>query len=101
MSTHIRFTGTQINYYFVCKRKLWLFSNHIEMERESDAVLIGKLLHEASYQRQTKEIVIDDTIKIDFLDGKGVIHEVKKSDKLEKPHEYQLLYYLYYLKQKG
>ncbi|MDK2979339.1 MAG: CRISPR-associated exonuclease Cas4, partial [Bacteroidales bacterium] len=30
--------GTQINYYFVCKTKLWLFSHHIQMEQESDIV---------------------------------------------------------------
>ena len=31
----------------------------------------------------------------------GVIHEVKLTDKMESAHEFQLLYYLYYLKQKG
>ena len=36
------FTGTQVNYYAVCKRKLWLFSHDIEMEREN--VQIGKNL---------------------------------------------------------
>ena len=30
--------GTQINYYFVCKTKLWLFSHNIQMEQESDNV---------------------------------------------------------------
>ncbi|HLG30213.1 MAG TPA: Dna2/Cas4 domain-containing protein [Candidatus Brocadiales bacterium] len=39
----LRFTGTQINYFFVCKRKLWLFSRRIEMERESDAVMVNDL----------------------------------------------------------
>jgi len=33
--------GTQINYYFVCKTKLWLFSHHIQMEQESDVVELG------------------------------------------------------------
>ena len=31
----------------------------------------------------------------------GVIHEVKLTDKMEEVHEFQLLYYIYYLKQKG
>ncbi len=92
------FTGTQINYYFVCRRKLWLFSNNIEMERESDNVKLGKLLHEQSYQREKKEIEIDGKIKIDFIKKDAVISEVKKSDKIEESHIFQLKYYLYYLK---
>ncbi|HHT9111251.1 MAG TPA: CRISPR-associated protein Cas4 [Candidatus Brocadiaceae bacterium] len=98
---NIRFTGTQINYFFLCKKKLWYFSHNIEMEQTSDAVYLGKLIHETSYDREKKEIDIDDTIKIDFIDKDGVIHEVKKSDKVEEPHIWQLKYYIWYLKQKG
>ena len=94
----LEFTGNQINYYFLCKRKLWLFSNNIEMERESDNVKLGKLLHEQSYQREKKEIEIDGKIKIDFIKKDAVISEVKKSASLEESHIWQLKYYLYYLK---
>jgi hypothetical protein len=31
----------------------------------------------------------------------GILHEVKKSDKMEEAHAWQVLYYLWYLKQKG
>jgi len=96
----LSFTGTQINYYFLCKRKLWYFSNNIEMERESDNVQIGRMLHEHSYQREKKEIEIDGKIKIDFIGKDAVISEVKKSDKMEESHIRQLKYYLYYLKLK-
>ena len=41
----VKFTGTQINYYFVCKRKLWLFSHNMELESESDLVHLWRLLH--------------------------------------------------------
>lgn len=44
-SPELIYTGTQVNYYLVCKRKLWLFSRNFEMERSSDLVLLGKLLH--------------------------------------------------------
>ncbi|UJS18813.1 MAG: CRISPR-associated protein Cas4 [Candidatus Jettenia sp.] len=98
---NIRFTGTQINYFFLCKKKLWYFSHDIQMEQNSDAVYLGKLIHETSYEREKKEIDIDDTIKIDFIGNDRVIHEVKKSDKVEEPHIWQLKYYLWYLKQKG
>lgn len=71
------------------------------MEHTSDVVYMGKLISEESYQREKKELLIDGAIKIDFLGRDGVIHEVKKSDKVEQAHEFQLLYYLFYLKQKG
>ncbi|MHB8565512.1 MAG: CRISPR-associated protein Cas4 [Nitrososphaerales archaeon] len=128
----IKFTGSQINYYFICKRKLWLFSHNIELEQESDLVKLGKLLHENRYQRKMKEVQVD-RIKVDFMETKRtltndrkiestaispitvpvtlerekikqtegreiVIHEVKRSKKLQDAHLYQLLYYMYYLK---
>ena len=95
-------TGTQINYYFICHRKLWLFVHGINMEHTSDTVLQGILIDESSYQRKDKGIDIDGNIVIDWIDHlTGVVHEVKKSDSMEDAHRWQLLYYLWYLKQKG
>jgi len=94
-------TGTEINYYFVCQRKLWLFAHQIRMEQESDRVALGKLVHETSYNREKKEIEIDGRIKLDFFQNTNTIHEVKLTDKMEDSHRWQLLYYLYYLKRKG
>ena len=95
----LRIIGTQINYYFICKTKLWLFSHHIQMEQESDLVAIGKLLHSQSYKDE-KEFTIDNLISIDFIKKQDYLelHEVKKSNKMKESHEYQLLYYMYYLK---
>lgn len=70
------------------------------MEHNSDIVSLGKLLHEESYKKTKKEILLDN-IKIDFIKNKYEIHEVKKSMKMQKSHRYQLLYYLYELKKKG
>lgn len=92
-------TGTQVNYFMVCKTKLWLFSHFVTMEQSSDLVAYGKLVHEMSYGEKKKEIIIDDRIAIDFIQ-KGdtvVLHEVKKGKRMERAHRYQLLYYLYYL----
>ena len=94
------FTGTEVGYYFVCHKKLWWFAHGVQMEQESDRVKLGKLAHEESYARQKKEINIDDKIVLDWRED-GVIHEVKLTDKMEQAHEFQLLYYLYYLKLKG
>lgn len=94
-------TGTRINYYFHCKRQLWLFSHNIRYEQDSDTVYLGKVIHQTSYDREKKEIEIDH-LKLDFLDiHNGILHEVKKSDKWSEAHEWQVLYYLYVLKQKG
>jgi len=69
------------------------------MEQESDNVAIGKQLHENSYKRE-KEFLIDNLINVDFIKNKNPIelHEVKKTKSMEKSHEFQLLYYIYYLK---
>ena len=91
--------GTQINYYFICKTKLWLFSHNIQLEDESENVKLGKILHEDSFKRE-KEFLIDNLINVDFIKLTDCveIHEVKKTRKMEKSHEYQLLYYMHYLK---
>lgn len=86
----------------MCHRELWLFAHGVQCENESDLVRMGKHIHETSYQRETKELDIDGTIVLDWFDAKqGIVHEVKKSDKMETAHEWQILYYLYYLKLKG
>ena len=100
MNLYTKFTGTEVGYYFICRKKLWWFHNGIQMEQESDRVKMGKLVHEDSYERKKKEITIDNKITLDWRED-GVIHEVKLTDKMEDAHESQLLYYLFYLKQKG
>jgi len=91
-------TGTHINYYFICHRKLWLFSNGITMEHASDLVYEGKMIHETTYpDRSSKyEEVQIGGAKVDFYDAKEkVIHEIKKSDKIEDAHEFQLKFYIW------
>ena len=97
---NLDFTGTQINYYFVCKRKLWLFSKNISFEDENEYVQLGRLIDENTYKRNKKQIEIGK-IKIDFIDNKGIIHEIKKSNKIETAHIHQVKYYIYFLKKLG
>jgi len=92
------FTGVGVNYFFVCK--LWFFSRYLDLVADSDLVLLGRLLHEHGYPRRFKEVSIG-RIKIDFLERHGVIHEVKRSRRMEKAYLFQLLYYLYYLRRFG
>ncbi|OCS89255.1 CRISPR-associated protein Cas4 [Caryophanon latum] len=91
--------GLHIQYYEVCKRKLWLYSKQIGFETEHERVIEGTLLHESSYARKEKELAIDEAV-IDVIDGEFV-QETKLSSKMQRVDEWQLLYYLYLLKQKG
>ncbi len=96
-----KITGIMFYYYFVCKRKLWLFSKDISFEEENENVILGKLLDESSYSKEEKHIMIDETINIDFLKRWEVLHEVKKSKNIEEASIWQVKYYLYFLKNKN
>lgn len=94
-------TGVMVYYYAVCKRKLWYFYNEIDMEDGNENVQIGKVIDEESYKRDKKHININNIINIDFIRSRGILHEVKKSNKIEEASILQVKYYLYYLKKKG
>lgn len=97
-------TGTHFNYYFVCKRKLWLFGNGMNMEHTSDAVYEGKLIHEKSYPQRPERYEEQEIegCKIDFYDARNkIVHEIKKSDKIESAHEWQVKYYIFVLERNG
>ncbi|ERM91447.1 CRISPR-associated protein Cas4 [Caldanaerobacter subterraneus subsp. yonseiensis KB-1] len=99
--SEVKFQGIKINYLYICKRKLWLFSKNITFENASEKVLLGKILHKYSYPKEnTKEVLIDNLIMIDILSD-GSIREVKYSSKMKEADIMQVMYYLYYLKQKG
>jgi len=100
----MQINATLINLYHVCKRQTWLHANGIRMEHTSQLVAEGKLIGETSYQDRSKkytELELNG-IKIDFYDAKNkVIHEVKKTDKVERAHIAQVKYYLYILSKNG
>ncbi|MGB6094600.1 MAG: CRISPR-associated protein Cas4 [Moheibacter sp.] len=101
-------TGTHINYYRLCPRKLWLFANDIQMEQTSDLVADGKVIEEESYQHRSDrytQIELSSefegmtlTGKIDFYDTRDkVVHETKRSNKVEQAHIWQVKFYLWLL----
>lgn len=94
-------SGIHVQYYLVCKRKLWLYSKNLGMEEGHERVLDGKMLHERAYKNADKrELFVDETFRIDALDGEYV-REVKLSSKMTEADKYQLLFYLYQLKKRG
>jgi CRISPR-associated exonuclease Cas4 len=99
----VRITGFKIDYYHICHTKLWLFSHNIMLEAGHENVEIGKQLHKDRYKRDNKDVTIDGTISIDFVRrGSHIeLHEVKKTKKMGDAHRAQLLFYLYYLLQRG
>ena len=94
-------SGMMFYYYFVCKRKLWLFSNEIQLEDENEDVKLGKLIDENTYSKESKHIMIDNTINIDFIKDWKILHEIKKQKSIEEAAIWQIKYYLYFLKKRG
>ena len=73
----MRISGLMMNYYFVCKRKLWCFSRNLNFEETNENVKMGKLIDESRYSFETKQITIEE----------AAIWQVK--------------YYIYFLKKRG
>lgn len=95
-------TGNMVDYYFVCKRKLWLFQHNIDFEQTNENVRLGKILDENSYRDYNlHHIALDNEINIDMIQNWQVLHEVKKSTAIENSAIWQLKYYIYYLRKKG
>ena len=93
-------TGTLINYYFHCETQCWLHANRINLEDNSEDVRIGKILHEIQEEKNKKSEISIDNVKIDKL-TKDYLVEIKKSDSDPEAVKWQVLLYLYKLKQKG
>lgn len=95
-------TGVMMNYFHVCHTELWYFAHDVEMEHTSDLVHLGRLTHEEHYTRDaSKEEFMLAGIKLDRVTADGYIHEVKKSDRAQEAHLWQLKYYLWVLQENG
>ncbi|GAB4133852.1 MAG: CRISPR-associated protein Cas4 [Raineya sp.] len=105
-------TGSLINMYHVCRREMWLNFHNLNMEQTSELVYEGKLIGENTYTQRAERYTeisihasfqgIELSAKIDFYDAENrIVHEVKKSDKLEKAHIAQVQFYLYVLESNG
>lgn len=93
-------TGTIMNYYFHCQRQCYLHANRINLEDNSEDVRIGKILHELEDKKGGDREISIDNVRIDKI-TKDYLVEVKKSDSDPEAVKWQVLLYLYKLKQKG
>lgn len=89
-----------MNYYFHCQRQCYLFGNRLNLETNSEDVKIGKVLHELRSDGKDNAEISIDNIKIDKLTEDYLV-EIKKSDADITAVKWQVLLYLYILKEKG
>ncbi|MEZ0606863.1 CRISPR-associated protein Cas4 [Fibrella sp. WM1] len=109
--SELRIGGMLVGYYRLCSRKAWLSMRGIWMEQESEAVALGRLLDQHSYDRDEKHLTIEAELtdsttsqsiqligKIDRANLRnGVLHETKKSRSCEEAHLWQVRFYLWLL----
>jgi CRISPR-associated exonuclease Cas4 len=113
--SELRIGGMLVGYYRLCPRKAWLSMRGIWMEQESEAVALGRLLDQHSYDRADKHITLEAEApdgaggpairligKIDRANLRtgpigGVLHETKKSRACEEAHFWQVRFYLWLL----
>jgi CRISPR-associated exonuclease Cas4 len=93
----VRLNGTIFYAYQVCLREAWFYYHRLNLSQEHDLLLLGRLVHEGSYQRARKEIFVDQLLKIDLFRDE-MVAEVKKSSRHKEAARLQLAFYLYYLK---
>ncbi|CUA79982.1 CRISPR-associated protein Cas4 [Anoxybacillus suryakundensis] len=103
MDYEIPITGTDIWYYYICHREVWLMKHQIAPDQEDESLDLGRFISEMYYKRSTKELSIGNIVidRIRQEDGQLVVGEVKKSSRYMKSAKMQLLYYLDHLRQMG
>ncbi len=103
MVEHLRIGGLAIQYYFSCKRELWLYLNYIDPDQEDIGIVAGRILHKKSYRNRGRKEIDLGMAKVDLLRGGEYprIIEIKKSTKLIEPAIWQLKFYLWILKKQG
>lgn len=99
MIDHEDVGGVHIKYLYHCPRQLWLYLRGIRPEHLNAAVAVGEAVHETSYRRDTP--VDLGAAKIDFVDGKQWVHEVKSSTRPTDADRAQGRHYCHRLRRVG
>ena len=66
----------------MCKKETLVFTAYYH-GTDSQYIEIGKILHEESFKREKKEILIDGTIMVDFS-SRTTIHETKSTTAIDE-----------------
>lgn len=97
-----KITGSILQAYIICPRQAWLMTRNISGNQYNEFIAIGRLLSEETYKRDKKEIRIGEN-KIDVLrekNGSVTLIETKKSSRMIRASQIQMLYYLYNIRDK-
>ncbi len=96
----INIYGSLIQAYKICPRQAWLMSRNLVGNQQDESLAIGRLISETTYKNSKKEVRVGNNI-LDIVrpeNGKIILVEVKKSSKAIESSEFQLLYYIYSLR---
>lgn len=96
----MKINGTLVNYYIHCPRQCYLHAHRLNFENNSEDVKVGKALHERKYVNDDSAEIAIENVRIDKI-SKDYLTETKKSDADVEASQWQLIFYLYILKQKG
>lgn len=91
--------GVHIKYLYHCPRQLWLYARGYRPEQQSDVVSFGEAVDETSYTRRRS--VALDAIRIDWVNGRLWVHEVKSSRRPSEAHRAQVRLYCLVLSERG
>ena len=76
-------TGTLVNYYIHCRRQCYLHGNKLNLEDNSEAVKVGKALHEAKAAQDNTELEVEhikvDKLTKEYLVRKGRLEVLEKN----------------------
>ncbi|MEE1783261.1 CRISPR-associated protein Cas4 [Streptomyces sp. SP17BM10] len=99
MITEADVGGVHIKYLYHCPRQLWLYARGVRPEHLNTAVLLGEAVHDTSYTRNTP--VDLGAARLDFVDGRHWVHEVKSSTRPTPADQAQGRHYCHRLQQIG
>ncbi len=91
--------GVHIKYLYHCHRQLWLFGRGYRPERHDDLVQLGEAVNDTAYQRRSPVDLGAD--RLDFIDGRYLVHEVKSSARMTDADVAQVRHYCLRLRQIG
>lgn len=103
MKNQARIYGSLVQAYLICKKQAWFLSRNLSGDPDNVFLEIGRLISENSYSREKRQLYIEGVGILDFVKIEGekiVFAEVKKSSRALKSAEYQLLFYIYKLKER-
>ena len=100
----MRIKASTVLSYVKCSREAWFIERDIIPDQSNPFIELGRFIHENYYSEKGEKSVELPGIKMDIVWKERqitVVGEIKKSSKAIDSAKAQLLYYLYFLKERG